>query len=396
MSPPTPARAHTADPSPAPLATLQRAWGRVPWRLRRRLYPGLRGAYARLREIEELRTGGRLACTQLAGPSVTPGDLDVTLTVFGLPWEIEDAARRWFRGAPARTPQPGCSLATVSQRARGALAMADLVVVNLPRLARPLLGGSFTALPQSVEVVIRVARAHDLIARRAEPIRRYLALIERQGLRVEILQDRASLRHFYDGYYRPYQRTRFGPGAPERTLRFYERFAGRWEVLAILDQGTWIGAGTAIRHEDRYRFLDVGYLDGDESLLKRGVGHALYRAAINRAGQLGYDELDLGPERPFLADSVLAYKRKWGAGLRANPWASRLMALGYAELNASLRGLLRAVPLIQEGRDGSLYRLTTRPDQEAAHPAPRGDEVIGVRGTRFIVDPVRTKRRQKE
>jgi hypothetical protein len=76
---------------------------------------------------------------------------------------------------------------------------------------------------------------------------------------------------------------------------------------------------------DTYSLLTLGLTD--DFYVKEGATAALYYYGIRRAQEKGARFVDLGLARPFIADGVLNYKRKWGGQIRQDPDNRHVMYL---------------------------------------------------------------------
>ncbi len=242
--------------------------------------------------------------------------------------------------APGRPPQATPLPWTHLRRAiRQGMDQVDLCLVLVPRAASSLLPAGFVRAPGSVSV-----RADTIAALRkwttgAAPLGKYRRRALREGIRVDILHSAEALHRAHFDFYRPFLEHKFGAAGNPHSLAAYAGYD--WEVLAARSAGDWVAAGTTLIHHDRYRFLSLGYAEGQQ-----GASHALYAAAVERAAQLSLPCLDLGPERPFLGNPVLGYKAQWGAKIQSDPWRTGLLGIGYRKRTPGLDALLQRSPLI--------------------------------------------------
>ena len=347
---------------------LRRVWRGLPAAARKRLYAPAKELVRARALLAELRSREPLHSLRLVGPPHGGGP-PLSLALLGDATDCVALGRLLGPGA-AREDESLVPPRSANAWADAALLAADLVLCHLPRWTRP--PPSFLVAPGSVEVVVPVAAAMRALAADAAPLGKYRRRNLREGVRIDLRTDRVSLERYHRDIYLPYLERRFGRAGRPHALSSYALWEGHWELLlAITDAGV-VAGGTAIRHEDRYRFLTLAFRDEGN-----GAGHAIYRAAIERAHALGYDWLDLGPERPLLGDPVLGYKRQWRARLRPDAWSTRQLVVGFRRATPALCQLLSRSPLVLErGRD--LVGLTLGPDLDAARAVARRFADLGL------------------
>ena len=265
------------------------------------------------------------------------------------------------RQPPHATPLSWTRLRSAIRRATD---QVDLCLVLVPHVASALLPAGFVRAPGSVSVRVDTVSALRKWTTGAAPLGKYRRRALREGVRVDILHSAEALHRAHFDFYRPFLEHKFGSAANPHGLAAYAGY--EWEVLAARSDGDWVAAGTALIHHDRYRFLSLGYAEGQQ-----GASHALYAAAVGRAAQLSLPRLDLGPERPFLGNPVLGYKAQWGARIESDPWRTGLLGLGYRRRTPGLDALLQRSPLmVFDG--GHLAHMSPHPAEfsSAVGPAP--------------------------
>ncbi|MBI2898541.1 MAG: GNAT family N-acetyltransferase [Deltaproteobacteria bacterium] len=344
-------------------ALLRKAWGRLPDDVRVAVYPRLRRLYSAAATLLDLRSLlNPLSSQVVTGTVVGNPSASLRLLIAGTPQDVRSLGRLILGEVPAGPFAP-TALWQANRAVCDGLATADAVIVAVPAAARRLLPPSLVILPESVEVVLPVADAVRRWHSGRQPFGRYQRKIRASRLALAIERGLAPLEHFYRDFYLPYVTSRFGAWADVRPWRFYRRHVGQMELLWVLQDGRKIAAQVSVHHEDRYRVLDTGYRHGDPNHLAQGAGHALYAAALWRAAELGYSEIDHGPERPLLAHPQLEYKLAWGAQLRPNRWSRRILAVGFRDPSKA-RDLLEGCPLLLW--HGSRLHAVVEPQAPAA------------------------------
>lgn len=112
---------------------------------------------------------------------------------------------------------------------------------------------------------------------------------------------------------------------PTVLHRHEERaFISQWEdiqnayrngtlIAAYLDN-QWIGAVLlTMETADLIRIANLGWRDGDDLWLKKGIVPALYNKSLTWAQEKGFKRFNLGASNPFVKDGPLNFKLKWGA-----------------------------------------------------------------------------------
>jgi Acetyltransferase (GNAT) domain len=148
-----------------------------------------------------------------------------------------------------------------------------------------------------------------------------IAKVKRGGFGFDVVNGDGWVTEFHRRMFRPSMRSRHGAEAyvdSRRALARLARAAGS-ELLRVFQDGRWVAGTIGQSTPGGYRLLKLGWLNGDEGLLKSGVVSALYWFHIQRAAALGHCRILLGSVAPHLEDGVLLYKSHWGARLSVNP-----------------------------------------------------------------------------
>jgi hypothetical protein len=144
-----------------------------------------------------------------------------------------------------------------------------------------------------------------------------IAKVKRGGFRFDVVNIDGSLAEFHRRMFRPSMRGRHGAKAyidSRHRLARLVRASGS-ELLRVFQEGHWVAGVILQSTPDGYRLVKLGWLNGDEGLLKSGVVSAVYWFAFQRAAALGHRRLLLGTVEPYLDDGILLYKSHWGARL---------------------------------------------------------------------------------
>lgn len=234
---------------------------------------------------------------------------------------------------------------------RAALRGADVALVHLPheRLRLEGLTDATVHVPGLVQQVL------DLAPVAAEGLKAFardsnasndLRVMRKESLAMRVSAlDAASLGRFYERYYMPQLRERYGALAGFTSLGDLARHVGRAELLEIM-RGDEAIAATILRCDgDAALLIQAGLLNGDQRYRKlRGLA-ATYAFGALRAVELGATTLGFGGSVPFLRDGVLSFKAKWGPTLVC-PEPDSGYRLAVDLTSPAARGFLERSPLI--------------------------------------------------
>lgn len=142
--------------------------------------------------------------------------------------------------------------------------------------------------------------------------RRDIRQIRKNGFCYEITSQQSDLNHFYYRMYLPMMRSSHGEGA---LLMKYDRMLQKvrlqqCELLMISRNQRQVAGSLIVYDEPSARLWSEGILDADRSLLRLGVGAAIYLFSFQHLLQKGYQRVNIGRSRAFLNDGVLYYKKR--------------------------------------------------------------------------------------
>ncbi len=146
-----------------------------------------------------------------------------------------------------------------------------------------------------------------------------IAKVKRGRFEFDVLNGDGWVTEFHRHMYKPSMRSRHGAEAyvdSRRAQAQLARTAGS-ELLRVLQDGKWVAGSINRSTPDGYRLAKIGWLEGEEGLLKSGVVSAVYWFSFQRAAVLGYQRFLFGQVAPYLEDGLFLYKSKWGARLSA-------------------------------------------------------------------------------
>jgi hypothetical protein len=190
-----------------------------------------------------------------------------------------------------------------------------------------------------------------------------LRRISKQAFETQVCHDASVLAEFHARFHVPAIKSRHGARAYPASLADLEAaFAMEGaELLQVFLDGEWVGGVLNRADPVNYRLMRLGWQQGREDLLRKGVVNALYHACIERAFSLERHTLILGGTLPFLEDGVFAYKAKWGARLDVGETLYADSAWHVDPAHPHFRRFLQTHTLIARGANGRLVAYGARP-----------------------------------
>ena len=141
--------------------------------------------------------------------------------------------------------------------------------------------------------------------------------IQRHGFTYRTTRESSELDRFLSEMYLPYVRQTRGDGAFVATREELERTAGIELRLMLIEQEGRDVAGVClgVHDQDRLDAIELGVIDGDRDLVRKGALAAIYYFSLMYAAERKFSRLYLGGSRPFLRDGPFQYKKKWGLNI---------------------------------------------------------------------------------
>jgi hypothetical protein len=195
---------------------------------------------------------------------------------------------------------------------------ADLVVIGANQLLLPLYKNrGFLFVPKWVRLYLPL-RAHpdDMLASlnssTRQDLRRNLRKMREQGFEYHVTSDKSWLDEFYDTMYVPYCRARHVDYARVKSRETLKACYGQGVGVVVTQQGRSVAGAVSFLHGKTMWSAYMGVLNGDLALAHDGAVVALYYYSQVHAYNIGCTGIDFGNSRPFLSESSLKYKLKWG------------------------------------------------------------------------------------
>jgi hypothetical protein len=204
-------------------------------------------------------------------------------------------------------------------------------------------------------------RWEDVLQRFHKTIRRNeLRLIRKYNYEAEISDKDTDFEKFFHEMYLPSMKTRHGEQAQLRSYEKAYRHFKRGVLILVKRDGEVVGGGLCNLEKEPgvVHFLLIGVMNADQQLLKEGAQGAVYHAVIRWSHEHSYEAVNIGEAiPPYLEDSVLQYKRKWGIGLRVLPTIRTRIWLKIQRDTPAVRQFFKDSPLIIIGEYGQLQGL---------------------------------------
>ncbi|GAA4322526.1 hypothetical protein GCM10023149_22900 [Mucilaginibacter gynuensis] len=192
-----------------------------------------------------------------------------------------------------------------------------------------------------------------------------LSRIKREGYTHALSTDINWVETFFHNYHLPAMQLRHDTGAyitQINALKDQLRQKGS-EFINICHNDVCVASMLTLLNDGKYTLSQMGWLNGDSALVHSGAVAALYWQAIQRAYQLGCDQIILGGTPAHIDNGVLVFKAKWGARISKEKFHNINYLLINPD-NATCYSFLTRVSLIVIGKDNKLILLTgKKPDE---------------------------------
>lgn len=128
-----------------------------------------------------------------------------------------------------------------------------------------------------------------------------------------LVQDAASVAHFYERLYLPYVTARFGNACYPRTLPELCRAVEKGFLLQVLRGEQWIAGVVCSVRKNEVSARAFGHLPEEEYPLRLGALSAAYYGLLQHASSHTISCVDLLRSRPDEKDGIYCHKKRWGA-----------------------------------------------------------------------------------
>jgi len=249
---------------------------------------------------------------------------------------------------------------------------ADLLALRMDRIqARLCFNRSYLRVPEWVRSSLKVPAEIQELASGHNSLRQDLRLIRKHGYTVTQSHSTEDFDAFYQSMYLPHGRGRHGPHAHLRSRDNLHEAFRRGLLLIIKKDGNAISGIVVEKVPSAISFAGIGVLGGDEQLLKIGALAAAYYFGLLHAREVGFTKVDLGGTRPCCTDSLLRYKKKWGAVVEPRPLHTNDYIMRWRSTNSAVSAMLAKFPLIVRDQ-GQLSALTLSDRENTGFEIPPG------------------------
>lgn len=275
------------------------------------------------------------------------------------------------RLGPITVTSSGCTdLLGLAPILRRTLREQDLVLAVVPRILAGPLGRGCLRVPGLVSLRLPVEPTLEVtLARATTTVRRDARRVVEAGIGWTISREATDFDHFYDAWYAPSIRLRFGDLGVLRERAVLRRQFRHGGALIWLEQQGRRTAGTVIQVR---RGVLHGLVAAADPALRHdgraGPQFALKIAAMALAPQLGAEAVDMGGTVPSLRDGNMQAKRAFGASVQGYGESHRELLLAWRPGSLAVRRLLHEAPLLFDV-GGHLSAVAAPPPGEAADAA---------------------------
>ncbi|MFO1048612.1 MAG: GNAT family N-acetyltransferase [Geminicoccaceae bacterium] len=251
-------------------------------------------------------------------------------------------------GPAAVEARSGCGYLKAGTVLRQAADEDDLVLAMLPRLPAGRVGRECLRVPGLVSLRLEVGQDLDAtLAAATTTVRRDARRVLETGFTWTVSDRAGDFERFYDDYYAPSVRIRFGDLGVVRERAMLRRQFRHGGALIWLEQLGRRVAGTVVQVR---RGVLHGLVAAADPLLQHdgraGPQFAVKIAAMALARELGAHAVDLGGTVPSLRDGGLRAKRAFGAAVTPFADSHRELLLAWRPDSFASRRLLHEAPLL--------------------------------------------------
>ncbi len=226
---------------------------------------------------------------------------------------------------------------------------ADAMAVRIDRrLGQFHFDRAFLRLPEAINMVLKAHHESGGTARAKRSQSRNLREIARNRLTWRMTPAEGEFDEWYDDWYVPFVRERFGEGGYLRSRHRLRRYRDRGLLWICQDGRPLTGELVAVQG-GRLQIMAGGAKD-IKLARATGASVAAYKFGLEYAEQRGLDAVDMGGCRPSLADGVLTHKKRWGGGVELTHRLQHDIVIDWPQWSPEVADLLRTTsPIVREG-----------------------------------------------
>jgi hypothetical protein len=249
----------------------------------------------------------------------------------------------------------------------------DLVVCELNEIVRWSPNGlnTFFVVPLWIKQVLEEINRpmENILASMNQTMRRHVRQLETQGFTYLFTQGKEDFDFFYYRMYLPYITLRHG--GQSMILHDYETVHNNFMkggLVLIKDGQDPVCGMVCILAGEMCVALQMGVLDGEFDLVKRGINVALWWFMFHWARDQGAQRFDFGGSRAQTSNGVFNFKRQWGTRVYLNKNIHTLWSFYAQVLPDKLCKHLNALGIITIV-DGKCYRVIMIGPKESSSTA---------------------------
>lgn len=191
---------------------------------------------------------------------------------------------------------------------------ADILICPTnPLTERVLARYSWQIVPIYVSCYVDLKKSNkDLL--KSKSVKDDLRIAHRSNFQFELLKEEKYIEDFFFQMLVPTIKSRHEQRAFISNLETIKRTFRKGNLIGCYLDSQWVGA-LLLSHENKeiIQLANMGWIDGDEKWLKKGLVASLFEYFFDWARVNGYQAINLGSCNPFANDGPLNFKLKWGA-----------------------------------------------------------------------------------
>jgi len=280
---------------------------------------------------------------------------------FGTGESLEAISSILFQEMPSANELPRIFLWQVPAQIRKYTGEQDLVVCELNQILKWSFDGlqTFFTVPRFIKQVFEGIDQplDEILVSMNQTMRRNIRKLEKQGFTYSITHEETDFDHFYHHMYLPYITSRHeGQGMIldnyESTLNEFKK----GELFLVMDGKDPVCGMICELDGDLCVAKEMGVLDADFDLVKRGVNVALWWYMLLWARDQGAKNFNFGSSRALISDGVFNFKRQWGTRVILHKGIHSQWSFYAQRFPENLPEYLNELGLITS-LDGKCYRL---------------------------------------
>jgi hypothetical protein len=289
-----------------------------------------------------------------------------TVVTAGTSMTVDWLVQRFFHAEPHREALGSASVFRLHEALERLTPTADLVLACVPRATAGWFGDAYLRVPALSGVHLPLGGSLSATLANATRSVQYNARrAVANGYTWSFSDDAADFEVFYDRFYQPFVRQRFGLLAVVQEREVLRRhFRQNGGIMWIRHDGRVVG-GLLIRERGRCLLTPAEGVDPIWSnMVKPIVQFVFYLAAIDAALNRGLASVDLGATVPCLQNGVFRMKRSLGAIFEESADSHRDILVGWrTPYGPAVQAFFHVAPLLFASSSGLCALAGSPPDK---------------------------------